>query len=76
MAKSINAIGDYEFKVLHLYAGMGGGGLGFKQARYAYKGLAGKSRNILGSGAIAIADMRVKGKRQLEGRLLRGTGYI
>ncbi len=48
MAHAISTTGSYEFKVVHLFAGMGGGSLGFKNARYAYKGIMGRFRNLVG----------------------------
>lgn len=39
---------QFEFDVMHLCAGIGGSSLGFKRARYAYKGITGKFRNLVG----------------------------
>lgn len=37
-----------EYKVLHLFAGIGGAALGFQDARQEYKGLAGQFRTLAG----------------------------
>lgn len=44
---SIADIPTKTFNVLHLFSGIGGGGLGFKNSNFSWKGVTGKFRNIL-----------------------------
>ncbi|MFC4768720.1 DNA cytosine methyltransferase [Effusibacillus consociatus] len=37
-----------KFKALHLFCGIGGGSLGFKQAKQEYRGIVGEIENVLG----------------------------
>lgn len=44
---SLNEIETHTFRMIHLFAGIGGGSLGFKRARFSWRGVAGLFENIL-----------------------------
>lgn len=44
---SLNEIQSRTFRMLHLFAGIGGGSLGFKNARFSWRGVAGRYENVL-----------------------------
>ena len=44
---SVTEIDIRTFRMLHLFAGIGGGSLGFKRARFSWRGVAGRFENLL-----------------------------